>query len=150
MSKIVIVDTSCLISLSNSDSLNLLKSTYSEVYITNEIQTEFKEKLPVWIKLLNPSKKQVDIFSKVLDLGEASALALALENPNSLLIIDEAKGRKIAKEHKINIIGTIGFLMNAQKTGIIKDAFPIIIRIVNAGFRISNDLLNKLIEFYKK
>jgi predicted nucleic acid-binding protein len=150
MSKIVIVDTSCLISLSNSNSLDLLKSAYSEIYITHQIQTEFNEKLPVWIKVLNPSKKKVDEFSRILDLGEASAIALAIENPESLLIIDESKGRRIAKEQNINIIGTIGFLLKIQKSGLIKDAFPIIIRIVNNGFRISTALLNKLIEFYNK
>lgn len=150
MGKIVIVDTSCLISLSNSNSLDLLKSAYSEIYITQEIQAEFNEKLPIWIKVLNPSKTKVNEFSKILDSGEASAIASAKENPESLLIIDEAKGRKIAKEHNINIIGTIGFLLKIQKSGLIKDAFPIIIRIVNNGFRISTALLNKLIEFYNK
>lgn len=150
MSNIVIVDTSCLISLSNSNSLDLLKSAYSEIYITQEIQAEFNEKLPVWIKVLNPSKTKINEFSNILDLGEASAIALAKENPESLLIIDEAKGRKIAKENNINIIGTIGFLLEIQKSGVIKDAFPIIIRIVNNGFRISTALLNKLIEFYNK
>lgn len=150
MSKIVIVDTSCLISLSNSNSLDLLKSAYSEIYITQQIQAEFNEKLPVWIKVLNPSKKKVDEFSRILDLGEASAIALATEKPESLLIIDESKGRRIAKEQNINIIGTIGFLLEIQKSGLITDAFPIIIRIVNNGFRISTALLNKLIEFYNK
>ncbi len=150
MNSIVIVDTSCLISLSNVNSLQLLKDTYSRVYITDEINKEFNEKLPLFIEILKPNQKKIDELSEILDIGEASAIALALENPNSLLIIDDAKGRKFAAKYGLKIVGTIGFLIKAQKSGVIKDAFPIIIHMINNGFRISKTVLNKLIEFYNK
>ena len=37
------------------------------------------------------------VISGYLDVGEASALALALENPNSILILDDLKGSSKTK-----------------------------------------------------
>lgn len=150
MSKFIIADTSCLISLSNSKSLYVLEKVFSQIHITQDIKSEFNEKLPDWIKVISIDEKKVLRFSTMVDMGEASAIALALENPNSTLIIDDAKGRKIAKKHNIEIIGTIGFLLKAQKSGTIKDAFPIIIQMINNGFRISSSVLDKLIKYYSK
>jgi predicted nucleic acid-binding protein len=150
MSKFIIADTSCLISLSNTKSLYVLEKVFSEIYITQEIKAEFNEKLPKWIKVISVNKEKLIKFSKMLDIGEASAIALAIENPNSTLILDDRKGRKIAQKYNIEIIGTIGLLLKAEKSGAIKDAFPIIMQMINNGFRISSAVLDKLIKIYSK
>jgi predicted nucleic acid-binding protein len=85
-----------------------------------------------------------------LNKGEASSIALALEIKDSTLIIDEIKGRKIAKSFKIDIIGTIGVLLLANNKGLIKDVLGIILKLVNRGFRISDNLLDRLIDNYGK
>ena len=97
MNKIIISDTSCLIALSNIGLLNILKDLYQEIIITQNVNDEFGENLPDWIIVLKVKNtdRQADI-AKSLDKGEASSLALALEINNSILIIDEIKGRKIA------------------------------------------------------
>ncbi len=149
MNRVIISDTSCLIALSNIGLLNILKDLYQEIYITKEVKAEFNGKLPEWVFVLEvkDSQKQVEI-EKTLDKGEASSIAIALEAPDSTLIIDEIKGRKIAKSLNINIIGTIGILLLAEKRGVIKDVLSIILKLVNKGFRLSDDLLDKLIEKY--
>ncbi len=75
-----------------------------------------------------------------LDLGESSAIALALENPNSLLIIDEKKGRKIAKAMGIDVTGTLGILIKAKSKGVIEKVKPILDKLESANFRISPSL----------
>ena len=62
--------------------------------------------------------KQSEI-ERNLDKGEASSIALALEIKDSMLIIDETKGRRIAKSYNIDIIGTIGILLLADNRGLI-------------------------------
>jgi len=57
-------------------------------------------------------------LSGYLDLGEATNIALASEHEESLLIIDEIKGRKAAKEMSILVTGSLGFLI-AEKTRVI-------------------------------
>lgn len=93
--------------------------------------------------------KQSEI-EKNLDKGEASSITLALEINNSILIIDEIKGRKIAESLHIEIIGTIGILVLADRQGLIKDILSIILKLVNNGFRLSDKIIDKLIEKYSK
>lgn len=83
-----------------------------------------------------------------LDRGEASSIALALEIKHAVLIIDELKGRKIAKSFDLEIIGTIGVLLIANKKGLLNDVLSVILKLVNNGFRLSDKMLDKLIEIY--
>ena len=73
---------------------------------------------------------------------------MALEVGNSTLIIDEVKGRNIAQSFNIDIIGTIGIILLADKEGLISDVTGTILRLVNKGFRLSDKLINKIIEKY--
>jgi predicted nucleic acid-binding protein len=73
-------------------------------------------------------------LEQVLDAGKASSIALSFEIEDSILIIDERKGRKIASSLNIKIIGTIGILILAHKKGLIKDLITVILKLVNKGF----------------
>jgi predicted nucleic acid-binding protein len=85
-----------------------------------------------------------------LDTGEAEALALAIEHENSMLLIDEAEGRKIAAIYRVNIIGTIGLLIRAYYENKINSFQTELDRLVSeAGFRISKSLYEKLINQVK-
>ena len=149
MDKIIISDTSCLIALSKIDKLDLLKGLFNEVIITSDVFQEFGSKLPDWIIITDVKDKQKQIEIEVqLDKGEASSIALALEIENTTLIIDEIKGRRIAHSLNIDIIGTIGIIILAHKKGLISDLTSLILRLVNKGFRLSDALINKIIDKY--
>lgn len=149
MDKIIISDTSCLIALSKIDKLDLLKGLYQEIIITNEVYYEFGGSIPDWILTTEVKDKQKQLeLEKLLDKGESSSIALALEIANSTLIIDELKGRKIAQSLNIEIIGTIGVILLAGKKGLINDVIGTTLRLVNEGFRLSDDLINLIIEKY--
>ena len=149
MDKIIISDTSCLIALSKIDKLDLLKDLYHEIIITKEVCQEFGGSLPDWIIIseVKDKQRQKEIEQR-LDRGEASSITLALEIKNTTLIIDEIKGRKIAQSFNIDIIGTIGIILLADKKGLISDVTSLILRLVNKGFRLSDNLINKIIEKY--
>ena len=75
-----------------------------------------------------------------VDRGEASAIALALESENPILIIDDYKARKLANSLKINHTGTIGVIIAAKQKGIISSIKPLLNKIKETNFRISADL----------
>ncbi|MEM9935995.1 MAG: hypothetical protein AAF824_20380 [Bacteroidota bacterium] len=57
-----------------------------------------------WIAVV--SIEDLSLFNELiqyLDPGEAEAIVLALETKADLLLIDERKGRRIAKEYRILI-----------------------------------------------
>ncbi|MDR1257123.1 MAG: hypothetical protein LBJ86_05195 [Spirochaetaceae bacterium] len=75
--KRVIVDTSCLIALSNARHLGILKDLCKTVYITPEIAAEFGEPLPPWIQAVPvQNTATLQAIHTALDLGEASAITL--------------------------------------------------------------------------
>ena len=141
MHRIIISDTSCLIVLSKIGRLEILQQLFVNIATTPEIAVEFGEKLPDWIEVVaakDVGKQQ--IIEIQVDKGEASAIALALETGNSLLIIDDYKARKLAKTLQIDYTGTIGIMIMAKKRGIISMIKPILEKIKATDFHISAEL----------
>lgn len=50
-----------------------------------------------------------------MDLGESEAIVYSDENGVDLLMMDEVKGRRVAKQMNIRIIGTLGILQLAYE-----------------------------------
>jgi predicted nucleic acid-binding protein len=80
------------------------------------------------------------LIESFVDKGEASAIALALESENSLLIIDDRKGRKFARQLGLSIIGTIGIIVDAKLAGFIPSVKPLLVKIKTTNFRITEEL----------
>jgi predicted nucleic acid-binding protein len=120
--KLIIADTSCLIALANIGKLDILKSLSKTVCITNEIAAEFGEPLPSWIQVV-PVKDTVRLQTvhNSLDLGESSAIALALETKNPLLVLDDGKARRFTRNLGIEMTGTVGLLIAAYEGGFLDD-----------------------------
>ena len=81
-----------------------------------------------------------------MDEDEASSIALSLETDNSLLIIDKKKGRRIAQELGLKIIGTLGVILQAKERGLINSVGDLLAKLENADFRISQSLKAKILE----
>jgi predicted nucleic acid-binding protein len=80
------------------------------------------------------------LIQKNLDRGESSAIALALETEDPLLILDDAQARSFAVELGLTITGTLGVLIAAYRQGIIADLHPIIASLKACGFRLPQNI----------
>lgn len=145
--RIVIADTSCLIALTNIEAINILKELYQEIFITEEILDEFGESVPEWIKVEKvKNEKYKKLLDQVLDSGEASAIALALDCDNVLLVLDDLKGRKEAEKLGFKITGTLGVLFKAKQLGIINELKVYLEKLKNVGFRISEKIETEILK----
>jgi predicted nucleic acid-binding protein len=141
MPKTIISDTSCFILLSKIGELDLLQKLYGEIFTTSVIAEEFGEELPNWVKIQDSTDKfRIQILEIQIDKGESSAIALALEIPESTLILDDIKARKIAQGLGLNFTGTIGIIIKAKLQNIISSIEPIIEKIKQTNFRISPEV----------
>jgi predicted nucleic acid-binding protein len=145
MPGIIISDTSCLILLHKLERVELLKSLFEEIRITQVIADEFEISVPDFIIIENPKDKNYQrILESSLDSGEASAIALALEKENPLLIIDDNKGRREAKHLGIKFTGTMGVLLIAKEKGLIHSISEILEEIQKTDFRLSKELVDEI------
>lgn len=144
---IVITDTSCLIVLSKLGLLDILYKSYSNIVVTEEIAEEFGEALPEWIQVKDvPNKNYQLLLEATLDRGESSAIALAIDLPDSLLIIDDLKGRKEAVRLGLKITGTLGVLYKAKQRGFIEELRPVVDELEAKGFRVSAKVKEEIIK----
>jgi predicted nucleic acid-binding protein len=146
MESVIIADSSCLIVLHKIGYLQLLQKCYVEVIVTQEIAAEFGQSLPDWI-IIRPTPQNLLklVIEMGIDLGEASALALALELNECTVVLDDLKARKVAEGLGIQITGTFGVVASAKQRGIISFAKPIFDLILETNFRTSKTLVQKIL-----
>lgn len=145
MNNVVISDTSCLIALDRIGHLDILKRTFPIIYITPKVKEEFELQLPEWLIVQQVSdNKQLRALENVLDPGEASAITLALEI-NATLIIDERKGRALAKSKGVQIIGTLKVLLLAKQKGVIISVKDLIVLLEHHSFRFNENIRDEIL-----
>ncbi len=149
---IVVSDSTTLIILGDLDKLVYLKNIFSTVYIPPKVYGEinFKKdfKLPEFIKILKPKDTpQLYELKMLLDDGESEAIVLAIEKQLPL-IIDEKKGRKIAKNLSLDILGLLGIIYLNIKKGYINidDAKDFLQKAKDNNYRISSKLINDMFD----
>lgn len=118
-----------------------------KVFITTAINNEYGKDLPSWITIKEPQDNHYQrILEMYLDKGEASAIALSLEMDNSIVIIDDLKGRKVAERLNLRYSGTFGLILRAKQIGVIQSVKPILIKIKKTNFRFSEKLFKLILE----
>lgn len=88
----------------------------------------------------------VSALSEFFGAGEAEAIILASEISADAVLLDDNKARAIAQSMNLNVIGTIGILLDLKGKRIIPEVRPYLNKAVMHGFRISSDLYNKVLQ----
>lgn len=152
---IVVSDISPICYLILIDEIEILHQLYGQVMILNIVQQELShwrspEPVKTWIK--NPPEwlivKTVDIVFNpdlsALDAGEQAAIILAEQIEASLVIIDDALGRKIAQARGLKVTGLLGILDESVKQNLLN--LPIAInRLQMTTFRASKQIIQSLL-----
>jgi len=160
----VVSNTSPLTNLLAIDRFQLLSQLYDVVVVPEAVVEEIiidldkpgpkqgqipKEELSSlsWLEI-----KQVDnhdlvrSLTRELDSDESEAIALALETEAELLLIDERKGRDVARQMGVNPTGLLGVLIEAKDKEIITNVKSILDSLrVDAGFWISEELYHRVL-----
>jgi len=131
---IVVADTGPLIALGRVGHLKLLHDLYQGMLIPPAVRDELQlgsgrlgaehsaEALEQgWLqvrKLSHGSAPSLSELVLILDLGEAEAILLAEEVDCRFLLIDERKGRSIAKRRGVPGVGVAGVLLAAKNVAL--------------------------------
>jgi len=158
----IISDTTPIISLIKINRLDLLKKLFDEVRIpeavfrelttnvlfSNEAEivksTDFLKVSPI------QNKKSLEILQAAsgLDDGESEAIILADELKSDVLIIDERKGRRVAKNLGLTITGTVGILIQAHDENMIssEEVKQCLEHLKNSNIRLSDSLIQQALD----
>lgn len=156
----VLPDSSTIIALAKTHSLDLLKKTFGEVWVTKEVEREItsgdfpgigeiKRGMDKWIKTLRVETTSYKFEG--LGRGEKSILSHAKGRKDVLLILDEAEARAVAEGERIPYTGTIGLIVFAYQTGKIskEEAVAIVKRLSKGDFRMTVELYDWALEKLK-
>lgn len=148
----VVSNSSPLIVLAKLNKLKILKEKFDEIFIPSEVYKEvviggrYKERRIRDSKIKTEEvkdRRSVDLLSLLLDRGEAEAIILAEEINADILLMDDKKARKIAKQRGLNIRGTLSLLTEDVKREDLPEIFK---ELEDVGFRLSNKLKDKIMK----
>ncbi|MCD4820450.1 MAG: DUF3368 domain-containing protein [Candidatus Cloacimonetes bacterium] len=152
---IIVADSSPLLSFAILDKLDIIEQIFDKLYVPTAVFNEltllnkpYSNKLKDFLTNKVISVKNIDlvkVLSNEIDLGEAEAIALALERHIPDILIDDLKGRKIASFNGLFPIGTIGGLLYAKKKKLINEIKPFLDILIENDIRIGKSLYKKAI-----
>lgn len=150
---VVVTDTGPLIALARSGYLDLLSKLFSEIVLpqsvhqelyldssrpgTSELNAEISAKDSIY--RIQSAQEIEPLLAELLDPGEAEAIALASEI-QCVLLIDERKGRRVARKGGIPILGTGRILIAAKKYGFLHNVSDPLKQMRRCGYRLSDSL----------
>jgi predicted nucleic acid-binding protein len=153
----VVSNTGPLIALATVERLDILKNLIGKIIVPEAVHFELLEggasqagvasyKQATWIKVQPLSAPLDPLLDKVLDTGEASVIQLAREYQVPVLI-DERKGRKIAREiYQLPVIGTARILVEAKRHNLLDNVQEIIQLMRNNGYRIHDTIVSYILK----
>lgn len=151
----VVSNSSPLIFISAVGMLDLLRSEFWVILIPEAVYKEVTSKNSKgfgeiksanWIRVELLKNEKSRSFYPVLDEGEEKAIILAIEQKADLLLIDDLAGRRAAKMHGINVMGTLGFLKAMHKKGRIRNLKSVLDILKQHGFWMGEELYRKMLE----
>jgi uncharacterized protein len=158
---IIVSDTSPITNLAAIKQLDLLQKLYTQIIIPTAVYNEMVsvDKLVpgamevqtlTWIQTQTVTDSQQVIIiqesQENIDLGEAEAIALALELKADLLLMDERRGRIVATSYGLQVTGLLGVLVQAKRNNLIPIVKPVIDQLIKeADFRVSEQLYTTIL-----
>jgi hypothetical protein len=147
---IVVSNAGPIVALSRINHLFVLPALYETILIPQAVRDELtareapgaaEPRSAEWLQQRRvDSKTAVSLLRERLDAGESEAIVLALDLEADILLMDEARGRRIAKSRNLSLTGTLGVLLLAKERGHIDRVAPLLDALEQNAFRMSPSL----------
>jgi predicted nucleic acid-binding protein len=156
---LIVADAGPLIGMARVGLLSLLKDLYPAVLIPPKVYDELQISLlrpgyealtaalhEKWLSVDTPQATAVLWrLRNLLDAGEAEAIALA-EQRQAKLLIDEKRGREVASNRGIEIVGTGAVLLLAKEAHLLDRVADALDRLAGSGYRLSQRLRFEILQ----
>ena len=149
----IVCNTGPLIALERVGLLHLFGSLFGHVLVPAAVEREFLAGQPVGTSFFEARASgsiQVSVLEiapdpllkSLLDEGEAAVIQLAQALRIDQVLIDERKGRKVARDiYGLRTLGTVRVLLEAKQSGLIDAIRQPLESMRGHGYRIHEDLV---------
>lgn len=103
-----------------------------------------------WLQVKEPSSVPSEWLALDLGPGELGAMALALEHPDHILLLDDAFARRIAQAAELEVWGILKVLLEAKTRGLTPRIAPHIDGLEKAGMWLSGDVRRRILSLAKE
>jgi predicted nucleic acid-binding protein len=151
-----ISNTSPLLYLYRIGTLGWLPKLFDEIWTPNAVVMELQQgrrkgyDVPNprnydWLQIVAPRSVPSEWLTLDLGIGELEAMALALENPTQVVLLDDALARRIAQSAGLEVWGTLRVLLEAKSQGLTKSIEPLVNRLQSSGMWISDGVRQRVL-----
>jgi predicted nucleic acid-binding protein len=151
-----ISNTSPLLYLHRIGALTWTRSLFTEIWIPPAVVEELREgarrghDVPQpehleWIGVVEPGSVPSEWLALDLGAGELAAMALALENPDRVVLLDDALARRIGQAAGLKVWGTLKILLEAKALGLTDSLAPLLDELKAAGMWMSQDIRERVL-----
>lgn len=141
----VLCDTTPLLYLHGIGCLDLLHRLYGEVVVPSAVNDELRAGALLgygvpdvaavsWVSVKAVTERHPVLSIPDLGKGETHTISLALALPGSLVIMDDALGRTVARLNSVKVTGTAGVLLRAKQRGYIRSVCEKLDALSGCGF----------------
>ncbi len=161
LNRVVVADAGPLIALARIDRLSLLITLYGSVAIPEAVLAELcvdadrpgsrvlsaalAEGIIQPQPLAPGSEADMTRLRLLLDAGESAAILLAEQTGCRFLLIDERRGREIARRRGIPVVGLAGVLLAAKGSGLLESVGPVLTDLSRQGYRLADALVAEVL-----
>jgi len=150
-------NTSPLLYLHRIGSLEWLPELLSDIWIPEAVRAELRAgkskgyDVPTlddhpWAQIVNPAVTPPEWFALDLGAGELAAMALALENPTRVVLLDDMLARRTAQAAGLQVWGTLKILLEAKTQGLTSAVHPHISKLIASGMWISAEARHRILQ----
>ncbi len=162
MSKPIICDTSIWLYLGLLSRVELLSHLYDPVYTTEKVCMELDNgrinrpdildpRQLSWVQIVQVNLQEISSLpDNRLGIGEQSVLAYARASNLDIVGLDDRQARNLAHQLGLETIGTIGVLLKAKDEGLSTAVHPLLKKLQQEGFYISESLLKFVLQRAKE
>ena len=151
-----ITNTSPLLYLGRIGALGWLDQLFGTIWVPSAVLGELDEgralgfEVPdtkdlFWLETVDPKSTPSEWLTLDLGAGELAAMALALENPQRILLLDDALARRTARAAGLTTWGTLRVLIEAKKGRIVPSVAPLVDLLAASGMWLSPDIRRRVL-----
>jgi predicted nucleic acid-binding protein len=143
-----ICNTSPLQYLFQVDLLEVLRERFDHILVPEAVEAELAQgrrrnvALPTiedldWMTITS-ARAPIPSLAGGLGEGERAVLAIGMQKPQAVLLLDDNRARRYANRRGMRITGTLGMVLAAKDRAMIPSVAAILDRLERCGFRLSD------------